>query len=124
MEFHNVAWAAFAYILDGKVQNVGAYYPNEYGKASYVAKAIHGDDAIAVDVTYIPVDIEDEYEDGMFYRNVTHDDGTTTREQVEPYQTEAGRVSELEAKGAMTTESINSIELALIELYESEDEEA
>lgn len=114
-----LAWCAFAYIVDDKVQGVGAYYPNEYDKANYVAKAIHGDDAYAVDVTYIPVEIDDEYDDGTFYRMV---DGE--RVVVEPFLTESNRIDVLESNNTMTTDSINSIELALIELYESEDEEA
>lgn len=109
-----LAWATFAYILDGVVTNIGAFEPNEYDKANMIAKATHGDRAFALDVTYIPVQIGDKYDSQGFYRIVDEQ-----RVNIEPYSTENNRISVLESQSTATAESINNLELALVELYES-----
>ena len=60
------AHEVYAHIHDGVVQNVvGAY---SYEDANRVARAVYGNDAIAVDCLQYPCEIGDKYIDGMFYK--------------------------------------------------------
>ena len=65
------AWEEYAYVVDGKVQNVGVYQINSagYTVANSVAKEIYGPEAIAVNVTQYPVFIGDDYIEGIFYHD-------------------------------------------------------
>lgn len=114
-----LAWSAYAFIVNGTVDNVGVFKPDEYDRANYIAHASYGEFAMAVDVTHIPVSIGDIYEDGVFYRIVETEEGTK-RIEVEPYPTEANRISVLENMNAELTNNLTSVELALVEMAESE----
>ena len=97
-----VAHMVFALIDEGIVKNtvVGEYYD-----CDQVAKATYGEKAFAVEITYIPAQIGDTY-DGTFHREV---DGEVT--DIKPVPTEAAQIATL-------TESLNNIEIALVEMYE------
>ena len=97
-----VAHMVFALIHEGIVKNtvVGEYYD-----CDQVAKATYGDNAFAVEITQIPTQIGDTY-NGTFHREVN---GETI--EIRPVPTEAAQIATL-------TESLNNIELALVELYE------
>lgn len=63
-----IAQRVFAQILDGTVIN--AIVCNDgYEIASQIARLVHGEDAIAIDITDVPVHQGDTYEDGIFYRD-------------------------------------------------------
>ncbi len=97
-----VAHLVFALINEGVVKNtvVGEYYD-----CDQAAKATYGNSAFAVEITQIPTQIGDTY-DGSFHRVV---DGETN--EIRPVPTESAQIATL-------TESLNNIELALVELYE------
>ena len=61
----------YAHIHDGVVQNVVVAY--SYEDANRVARAVYGDDAIAVDCLQYPCEIGDKFIDGVFYKS----DGVT-----------------------------------------------
>ena len=61
----------YAHIHDGVVQNVVVAY--SYEDANRVARAVYGDDAIAVDCLQYPCEIGDKFIDGGFYKS----DGVT-----------------------------------------------
>lgn len=60
------AHEVYAHIHDGVVQNVVVAY--SYEDANRVARAVYGNDAIAVDCLQYPCEIGDKYIDGMFYK--------------------------------------------------------
>ena len=60
------AHEVYAHIHDGLVQNVVVAY--SYEDANRVARAVYGNDAIAVDCLQYPCEIGDKYIDGMFYK--------------------------------------------------------
>lgn len=60
------AHEVYAHIHDGVVQNVVVAY--SYEDANKVARAVYGNDAIAVDCLQYPCEIGDKYIDGMFYK--------------------------------------------------------
>lgn len=63
-------WLTYAYICDSKVQNIASYLYTGYTQADLGAKAFcNNDNAFAVDVTYTPVQIGDDYINGEFYRD-------------------------------------------------------
>ena len=62
------AWENYAYILDGEVKNVGCFAVGGYTEANRIAATIYGDGAFAVEVTYIPTQAGDTYNNGVFYR--------------------------------------------------------
>ena len=70
------AHEVYAHIHDGVVQNVVVAY--SYEDANRVARAVYGNDAIAVDCLQYPCEIGDKYIDGMFYKA----DGITPIEYV------------------------------------------
>lgn len=63
------AWENFAFIKDGKVENIGCFAVGGYTNANQIAAAVYGDGAFAVDVTYIPTQAGDTFADGVFYRD-------------------------------------------------------
>lgn len=65
------AHEVYAHIHDGVVQNVVVAY--SYEDANRVARAVYGNDAIAVDCLQYPCEIGDKYIGGIFYKS----DGVT-----------------------------------------------
>lgn len=100
-----VAHMIFALINEGEVKNVVV---GEYYDCNEAAKATYGSNAFAIEVTQIPTQIGDTY-DGSFHRMV---DGEMV--DIRPVPTEAAQIASL-------TASVENIELALVELYESEE---
>ena len=98
-----VAHEVFALIHDRDVMNivVGDYY-----NCNEAAKLQYGASAFAIEVTQYPVQIGDEYLNGVFSRLV---DGEYVR--IDPVPTEADEIARL-------TTAMNNVELALVELYE------
>lgn len=84
----------YAYIYDGIVQNVVVAY--SYEDANRVARAVYGDDAIAVDCLQYPCEIGDKYIDGMFYKA----DGVTPIEYI---PTQEQQVKQLQQENAELT---------------------
>jgi len=63
-------WLTFAYISNNEVKNIACYLYTGYTEANDHAKAFCEDEeAIAVEVTHIPVQIGDTYDNGTFKRN-------------------------------------------------------
>lgn len=89
------------------VQNIAVC--DNYETANQLARAIYGDEAIAVDTTQIPVAIGDVYETGNFYR-----DGVV----ISPNPTEEQEIAALKAENAELLESAvdNDYRLSMIEL--------
>lgn len=74
------AWENFAFISENKVVNVAAFAPGGYTEANRMAGVIYGDGAFAVEVTYIPCQIGDDFLDGSFYRAGTRIESLPTEE--------------------------------------------
>lgn len=103
---HNV----FALIFNGVVANVVV---GDYTDCDAVAKTSYGSTAFAVDVTYIPVQPEDTYHDGIFERivnGVTH--------TVEPVLSESQQISQLKATNAELRDELDAVSLAVLDLVE------
>lgn len=63
-------WKTFAYISGGKVRNIACYLYEAVMAAFDDARLYCSDiEAIAVDVTHIPVQIGDDYNNGVFSRD-------------------------------------------------------
>lgn len=63
-------WLAYAFISEGIVKNVACFLYSGYTEATQIAKVACDDvNAIAVDVTHTPVQINDQYIDGKFFRD-------------------------------------------------------
>ena len=93
------AWENYAMIVDGRVKEICSFSNGGYSDAQIFAKDIHGKDAFAINVTYIPVRIADEYVNGIFQR-----DGQI----VQPYPTEE---EQLELQSA----AIDDLAIAILE---------
>ena len=89
-----VAHEVYAHIHDGVVQNVVVAY--SYEDANRVAKAVYGNDAIAVDCLQYPCEIGDKYIDGVFYKA----DGITPIEYI---PTQEQQVKQLQRENAELT---------------------
>ena len=64
-------WNTYAYILDGTIRDLISYKFDENFQANYCARALLGENAIAVDVTYLPVNPDTDfydYDTQSFYR--------------------------------------------------------
>jgi len=98
-----VAHEVYALISGRDVMNivVGDYY-----NCNEAAKTEYGASAFAIEITQYPVQIGDEYLNGVFSRLV---DGEYVR--IDPYPTEAEEIIRL-------SDALNDVELALVELYE------
>lgn len=67
-----VVWETYAHIGgDNKVKNVAAYHRGDggYTLANIHAIEAYGADAFAVEATQYPVQIGDDYDNGLFKRN-------------------------------------------------------
>lgn len=98
-----VAQEVYALISGRDVENVvvGDYY-----NCNEIAKQTYGASAFAIEVTQYPVQPGDHYLNGVFYRD---EEGEEV--PIDPVPTEAEQIARL-------AESVNNIELALVELYE------
>ena len=90
----------FSLINEDKIKNT--IVCDNYEVANQIAKITYGDNAFAVDTTLYPVNIGDNYINGLFYR-----DG----ELIERNPTEEERITEL-------NNQLTEAQLALCELYE------
>ena len=90
----------FSLINEDKIKNT--IVCDSYEVANQIAKITYGDNAFAVDTTLYPVNIGDDYINGLFYR-----DG----ELIERNPTEEERITEL-------NNQLTAAQLALCELYE------
>ena len=63
------AWEDWALISEDKVKDVCCFKVGSYTEAQRVAQAIYGAEAFAVDVSYIPVQTDDTYQNGQFLRD-------------------------------------------------------
>ena len=88
------AHEVYAHNHDGVVQNVVVAY--SYEDANRVARAVYGNDAIAVDCLQYPCEIGDKYIDGMFYKA----DGITP---IEYFPTQEQQVKLLQRENAELT---------------------
>ncbi len=88
------AHEVYAHIHDGVVQNVVVAY--SYEDANRVARAVYGNDAIAVDCLQYPCEIGDKYIDGVFYKA----DGITPIEYI---PTQEQQVKQLQRENAELT---------------------
>lgn len=89
-----VAHEIFAMIADNTVQNVCVAY--SYEDANRVARAVYGDEAMAVDCLQYPCGTGDKYIDGVFYKS----DGITPIEYV---PTQEQQVAQLKAENQELT---------------------
>lgn len=87
------AWEEYAFISNGRVQNVAVYPINggAYTCANATAKEIYGTNAFAENVTQYPVYIGCFYEDGKFYHNEKERKG----ERIPPLPTEEEEIETL-----------------------------
>ena len=77
----------FAQICNERVMNIAV---GDYYNCDIAAKATYGNKAFAIDVTQIPVQIDDLYEQGEFYRRVNG-----KKKKIEPIPTDTERVDSL-----------------------------
>nr|DAY49575.1 MAG TPA: hypothetical protein [Caudoviricetes sp.] len=89
-----VAHEVFAMIYDETIQNVCVAF--NYEDANRVARAVYGNDAIAVECLQYPCEIGDKYIDGMFYKA----DGVTPIEYI---PTQEQQVKQLQQENAELT---------------------
>lgn len=76
-------WLTFAYISEGVVRNTASYLFTGYTEANQHAKEYCRDpEAIAIDVTHIPVQIGDRYSNGVFTRDGREIEALPTQQQV------------------------------------------
>lgn len=101
----------FAQIYSGIVRNivVGDYYD-----CDIAAKSTYGIEAFAIDVTQIPVQIDDLYEQGEFYRMVNG-----KKKKIEPIPTDTERVNSLLTSTQNTNELLEEVATLLLELAEA-----
>lgn len=90
----------FSLINNNKIQNT--IVCDNYEVANQIAKSTYGEEAIAIDTTLYPVQIGDDYINGIFYReNEVINRNLTEKEQIE-----------------LLNEQIINLELALVDMYE------
>lgn len=103
-------WRTYAYINNNTVKNICVFEPN--GAYTYANDAAHeefGASAFAVDVTQIPVAINDVYSHGKFYRN---------EEEIIPLPTDEEQILSLNEQIATAQSDMTDVQIALVELYE------
>lgn len=72
------AHQVYADVFEGVVKNVSV---GDFGVTDQIAKERWGADAVAINVTQIPVQIGDTYKDGVFYRDGVEIEVLLTAEQ-------------------------------------------
>lgn len=103
---HNV----FALIYHGIVVNVVV---GNYENCNEVAVDMYGESAFAVEVTRIPVQINDTYHDGVFER--TEGGETVT---IEPLPTEADEIETLKGLNNDLRMELDAVSLSVLDLVE------
>ena len=101
----------FAQISSGIVRNivVGDYYD-----CDIAAKSTYGIEAFAIEVTQIPTQIDDLYEDGKFYRMVNG-----KKKWIEPIPTDSQKIDSLMQSNGSTSELLEEVATLLLELAEA-----
>lgn len=105
-----MAHEVFALIFHGIVVNVVV---GKYEDCNKVAVDMYGESAFAVEVTRIPVEINDTYHDGIFERDV---DGVTVT--IEPLPTEADEINTLKGANDLFRLELDAVSLAVLDLVE------
>lgn len=100
----------FAQIYNGEVKNIVV---GEYYYCDIAAKETYGNKAFAVDVTQIPVDIGDTYENGEFYHR---ENGR--KKKVEPIPTDSQKIETLEETSSSVSELLEEVATLLLEIAE------
>lgn len=103
---HNV----FALIYHGIVVNIVV---GNYENCNSVAVDMYGESAFAVEVTRIPVQINDTYHDGIFERT---EDGVTVT--IEPLPTEADEIETLKSANDAFRMELDAVSLSVLDLVE------
>ena len=103
----------FAQIYNETVQNL--IICQDYEMANYLARAVYGDNAFAVNCLQYPCKLGDKYIEGVFY----HVDPETKEKTVIQYvPTQEQQVQQLQSDKEILVEELTSTQLALTELYE------
>lgn len=105
-----MAHEVFALIFNGIVANIVV---GTYTDCDAVAKATYGNNAFAVDVTYIPVQPEDTYHDGIFERTVNGETCT-----INPILSESQQIELLLNKANEMRGELDAVSLAVLDLVE------
>lgn len=103
-----MAHEVFALVFNGVVANVVV---GTYTDCDAVAKASYGNNAFAVDVTYIPTQTGDTYHDGIFERTV---DGETIT--VEPVLSESQQIALLLNKAVEIRNELDAVSMSVLDL--------
>ena len=101
-------------IINGK--DVMNTVVGEYTACNDYAKAMYGESAFAVEITQIPVQIGDTYEDGVFYRVI---DGKKKR--IDPIPTDTDNINTLMASNAEVKSLLEDTMTLLLELAEGQE---
>lgn len=102
-----IAHEVFAMIADNTVQNVCV--GDSYEEANRVARAVYGDDAVAVDCLQYPCAKGDRYINGVFYKP----DGVTPIEYI---PTQEQQIQQLWAENMMLKQESQEMTLALADM--------
>ena len=103
----------YAIIYDDVVRNtiVGDYTScNEYAKANF------GETAFAIDITLIPAQTGDTYENGNFYRVING-----KKKQIKPVPSDSEQIAELVASNREVTSLLEDTMTLLLELAEGQE---
>lgn len=103
-------WKTYAHIANNTVKNICVYAPE--GAYTYANDAAHeefGSSAFAVDVTQIPVEINDVYSHGKFFRN---------EKEILPLPTDEEQIRSLSEQIESAQNDMTDVQIALVELYE------
>lgn len=106
----------FALVFNGVVANVVV---GNYTDCDEVAKASYGNNAFAVDVTYIPVQSGDTYHDGIFERTV---DGVT--HTIDPILSESQKIELLLNKATELRDELDAVSMSVLDLVIEVDNKA
>ena len=116
-------WNTYAYILDGTIRDLISYKFDESFQANYCAKALLGENAIAVDVTYIPVNIDTDfydYDTQSFYRLDENNNRIYLERSLNPIET----VNLLQSTVENLMNQVDHIAITMIDSFEGNNENA
>lgn len=107
-----VCHEVFALISENEVKNVivGDFY-----NCNKIARMDYGNEAFAIEVTQIPVQPGDIYENGLFKRGVEG-----KKVIIDPIPTDSQKIDMLTAENASLRAYLNDISMAVTELAEGE----
>lgn len=105
-----MAHEVFALILHGVVANIVV---GNYEECNKVAVDLYGEQAFAVEVTRIPVQINDTYHDGIFER--TENGETVT---IQPLPTESDNIETLKSLISNVRLELDAVSLSVLDLVE------